>query len=189
MNQDQQQYLREQAETNLQTDATGAAVRAAMSKQVENLQNPDFLEAIQDPDVDTPVHDWLSAELGPVLSGAHVLGERPPEYGEVADLLEGNAAERYIAERSPGRFLREDPELLAIAQDVHGVDDPAFRAPIDSARRRVVREAHDVAAQRKTMSIDGAGRDTVGAVQTETKTNRRSDEQRSSERFAQRIFG
>jgi hypothetical protein len=189
MNQEQQQYLDAQAETNQVTNAQGAAVRAAMSKQVENLQNPDFLEAIQRPDVDSEVHDWLSAELGPVLSGAHVLGERPPEYAEQADLLEQNAAERYIAERTPGRFLRQDPELLAVAQDVHGVDDPAFRAPVDSGRRRVVRDAHDVAAQRKTMSIDGAGRDTVGAVQTETKTNRRSDEKRSSERFAARIFG
>lgn len=186
---EQQQYLRNQAEQHQATEATAAATRAAVSKQVEQYQNPDFLQAIQDEDVDTDVYDWVSGEFGPIFSGAHILGERPESYGEVADLLSQNKAERIIAEQTPGRFLRQDHELLAIAQDVHGASDPRFRQPIRSDERRVVRDAMDVAAQRKTMSIGGAGRDTVGTVQTENKTNRESTEDSTASRLSSRIFG
>lgn len=189
MNQEQEQYLRQQAQTHQQTDAHSTAVRAAMNKQIEQYQNPDFLGAIQNPDVDTDVFNWLRDELGPALSGAHVLGERPQSYAEEADLLEQNAAERVIAEATPGRFLRRDEELLAIAQDVNGPGDPSFRGPVRSPERRAIRGAHDVAAQRKTMSIGGAGRDTVGTVQTETKSNKQSEEESTAGRISSRIFG
>jgi hypothetical protein len=186
---EQQQYLESQADLNRTTDAQSAAVRGAMSKQIEQYQNAGFLEAIQNADVDSEVWDWLSDELGPVLSGAHILGERPRSYALEADLLEANAAERVIAESTPGRYLREDPELLAIAQDVNGVDDPQFRDPVGSQDRRAIRDAYDVAAQRKTMSIDGAGRDTVGTVQTETRTNKNEQQESSTAGRLSRIFG
>lgn len=186
---EQEQYLKRQAETHKATDAHSAAVRGAMSKQVEQYQNAGFLEAIQNPDVDTDVYDWIRADLGPVFSGAHVLGQRPESYAEEADLLEANAAERFIAENNPGRFLREDPELLAIAQDVHGTDDPRFREPIRSGEKRAVRDAFDVAAQRKTMSIGGAGRDTVGTVQTETRTNKNESGEKTTAGRLSKIFG
>jgi hypothetical protein len=189
---DQEQLARErerEAQRRQETDAMSAAVRGAMSKQVEQYQNPDFLRTIQNPDVDTDVYDWVRDELGPALSGSHILGERPRSYADVADLLEQNAAERVITEGNPGRFLREDPELLAIAQRVNGVDDPEFREPVGSRERRVIRGAHDVAAQRKTMSIGGAGRDTVGTVQTEQKTNRDEETKGTAESISERIFG
>jgi hypothetical protein len=185
----QQQYLEAQADLNRTTDAQAAAVRGALSKQVEQYQNAGFLQAIQAADVDSPVWDWLEDDLGPVFSGAHILGERPRSYAEEADLLEANAAERVIAESSPGRFLKEDHELLAIAQDVHGVDDPDFRDPIGSGERRAIRDAYDVAAQRKTMSIGGAGRDTVGTVQTETRTNKNEQQEQTTASRLSRIFG
>lgn len=189
MSNDYQKHLENQATEQRATQAADTAVRAATAKQISQYQNPDFLDAIQDPDVDTDVYGWVRSELGPVLSGAHILGERPESYAEVADLLEANAAERHIAERTPGRFLRQDAELLAIAQDVNGPDDPEFRAPVGSARRRVLRDAYEVASQRKTMSIGGAGRDTVGTVQTETKSNKNQSEESSASRISARLFG
>jgi hypothetical protein len=186
---EQQQFLEAQADLNRTTDAQAAATRAAMSKQIEQYQNAGFLQAIQKADVDSPVWDWVEADLGPVFSGAHILGERPRSYALEADLLEANAAERVIAEQNPGRFLKQDPELLAVAQDVHGTDDPRFREPVRSQERRVIRDAYDVAAQRKTMSIGGAGRDTVGTVQTETRTNKEESQESSTAGRLSRIFG
>lgn len=179
----------EQARRQKEADATSAAVRGAMSKQIEQYQNPDFLRTIQNPDVDSDVFDWVSDEMGPELSGAHILGERPRSYADVADLLSQNAAERVISEATPGRFLREDDELLAIAQGVNGPDASGFREPVDSRERRVIRGAHDVAAQRKTMSIGGAGRDTVGTVQTETTTNSEEEAKGAAQGISERIFG
>ena len=102
--------------------------------------------------------------------------------------------ERLIAESNPGRSLRENPRLLALAQGIRGseqypnpTDDPAFRTPMTAAERRVAREAGKVATVQQSLGADGKGIDSQTTVKTENETITSESEEKRGLR--QRIGG
>lgn len=189
---DQQQALEQQHELKMERTGTQAAASAAVQKQAKKLENPEFLGQLQDEDVDTEVFDWVADEAGPVFSGSHILGHRSEHYEEQQDLLNRNKGERLVAERSPGRLLRENPRMLALAMGLQGTeqypdptDRPEFRAAMTSRKKRVARDAMEVATNRQSLSIGGRGIDAVSNVTVENRSMAR--EEKSEDSVAGRV--
>lgn len=147
------------------------------AKDEKHLKNPEFLKQLQDPDVDTDLFDWVQDEFGPVFSGAHILGNRSEHYEHQQELLNRNKVERMVAERSPGRLLRDNPKMNALAQGIQGTpqypnptQNPAYRGPLTSRKERVIRDAGEVMTNRETLSIDARGLDAVATATVENRT-------------------
>jgi hypothetical protein len=171
-------------EMQQQQDSNRAAMSAIAQEEMEYYKNPEFLKQLQDPDVDTELWDWVEDEWGPAFSGAHILGQREESYEEQQSLLNRNAAERMIAERTPGRLLRENPRMLAISQGITGTDEhpdptnhPAFREPLTTRKERVVRSSAEVMTNRQTLSIGGRGIDAVSSATVENRTVTKNEEE------------
>ncbi len=171
------------------SDASRSAMQMA-SKQVEHTQhNPNFLNEVRDADLDDGVFDWLEDELGPMFSKAHVVGNRGQDYEHRQTWLNQNKAERYIAERSPGRLLKDNPELMAISQDVEGTDDPMFRDAITSPKRRAVRNSMEVATTLQSLSVGMQGLDAFTTATAENRVVRDQEENASGVKAnAKKIF-
>lgn len=164
----------------------------------EVLRNPRFLSEYTDPDADSDLHNWIEDELGPEFSRAHVFGYRDASYERQVKWLSLNAAERFLTERSPGRVLKKNPAVLRVMQGA--AYDPEsgetnrerFRPPIHQDQRRVARGGYDVAANRKSLSIEGKGTDATTTATAEHRTvhNKDEEEQKSrARRAASKYFG
>lgn len=194
MDQEQQEAIDEQHRRQIEQTSHQAAVSAAAEQQRKQVQNPEFLSQMQEPDVDTDVYDSLEAELGPVLSGSHILGQREESYEEQQSLLNRNVVQRVIAEANPGRLMKENPKMLAQAQGVDATKqnpDPTtrgeFRPPMSSAEKRGIRQAAEVITTRQTLSIGGRGVDAVSSATVENRTVTNESEEASG--AASRLSG
>lgn len=192
----QEPQLEDRHALDLERQSHQAATRVATEQDREKIKNPEFLAQLQDADVDSDLYDWVEDEFGPVFSGAHILGDRGEYYEEQQEFLNRNKVERMVAERKPGRLLRENPKLLALAQGFQGTrekpdptDHPEFRTPISSRKRRVVRDAGEIATTRQTLAIGGRGVDAVATatVENRTVTNEQRDHNRAAEK-AKEVF-
>lgn len=174
---DREQQLRQQKELKQDSINQQAATQVAAQNEEQYLKNPEFLKQLQDADVDTDLFDWLEDEFGPVFSGAHILGNRSEHYEHQQELLNRNKVERMVAERDPGRLLRENPKMNALAQGIQGThthpdptQNPAYRGPLTSRKQRVIRDAGEVMTNRETLSIDARGLDAVATATVENRT-------------------
>lgn len=154
-----------------------SAMQAASKKQQEVLQNPNFLNELRDPDVDSDVFGWMEDEFPTWFSGAHIVGNRQKDYETYAELLMANKRERAFAEANPGRLIRNKPYLLAIEQDVDSPDSPHFREPMRSPERRVVYGASDVATNLMSLSVEGRGIDATSTATTESRVVKNDSEE------------
>jgi hypothetical protein len=161
-----------QDESEALRTAQNAAMRAASSQMEERIQNPDFLGELQEAKVDSEKHDWVEAELGPVLAGSKILGNRDEEqHPHSRKWLNQNKRERMVAEGSPGRLLREHPSMLAVSQrkDPAHVHNNDITEPMDSEDRRVVRDAMEAATDFESMAAGGKGLEAVSTATTEAR--------------------
>lgn len=173
----------------LESQSHQEAARVAAAQAKETIKNPEFLAQIQDSDIDTELYDWVEDEFGPVFSGSHILGNREDHFEEQQEFLNRNKVERVIAERTPGRLLREDPRKLALAQGITGTEqypdpttNPQFRAPLTSRKRRVIRDSAEVATTRQTLAMNMGAIDAVANATVENRTisNEERDESRAA---------
>ena len=196
---DDQPSLEQRAAIERRTSGEQTADRIGIQSQHQEIQkrkfNPEFLSQLQDADVDTERFPWLENEFGPVFSGGHILGNRQRTFERQQEYLNANKAERYIAERTPGRLLKRHPKLLALWQGVDETDatgdpttHPDYNKPIDQQmERRVARDAMEVATTRQSLSVDGKGVDSVTTATTENRTVASDESDSSSVR--ERIAG
>lgn len=159
--------------------AASMAGQMAAERVQERIQNPEFLDKLQDEDIDSGVFDWLSDEYGPLFSGAHIIGNRSEDYERQIKWLGLNTAERLVTEGSPGRLCREHPAVLAVMQ---GREQPANAMTHTSEDKRVIRDAVDVSVQRKSLSVDATGLETVGTATAESRVVSNEQEETSETR-------
>lgn len=153
------------------------AMQVAAEKQSEKIENPFFLQALQDADVDSPVFDWLEEEYPTWFSGANIVGNQGENHDEFSRLLMHNRRERAEVERKPGRLIRDKPFLLAEAQGVSGPDDEMYREPLTEQKRRAIYGAADVAANLMSLSGDARGIEATTTATTESRVTRQDSEQ------------
>lgn len=179
MQEELQEQVNAHRESKALEQAQATAASSAQQQLQEVLQNPEFLQQLQDPDVDTDVHDWIEDELGPVLSGAHVIANEEEQHRHRARWLNQNRAERMLAEREPGRLLKDHPHMLAVAQGVHKRPDKEKREPFLSTEKRAVRDGHDVATALMSLGVDATGLESVTTATTEARTVQNTQEEES----------
>jgi len=173
-----------QKQTDEQVAASGAqaGIQTASRQQQHKIENQQFLNELRKADVDSEVFDWLESEFPSWFSGAHSVTNRSETWDKESDLLMMNKRERALAERNPGRLLRDRPMLLAIAQGRHDAGSPQPLDPMTSEQRRVVYGGAEVAADLMTLSKDGAGLEATTTATTETRVTRESEESGVSSR-------
>lgn len=191
----QQTDLQGRHEMEIEQTGNRAATQVAAREAKKTLKNPEFLGQIQDPDVDTDLFDWVEDEFGPVFSGAHILGDRGEYFEQQQEMLNRNKVERMVAERNPGRLLRENPRMLALAQGIRGTEqhpdptkNPAFREPLTTKKQRVIRDAAEIATTRQTLGIEGRGLDAVANATVENRTVTNEDKEASAASTVKEVF-
>ena len=197
--------MEDQNDERLHQSSQQMAQQAAMSKQQEKLQNPRFLDALRDADLDSELVDWLEDEYPDWFSGAHAISNRGELYDQIADLKMFNKRERRLAERDPGRLLRDRPFLLAAAQ---GADSPpadayqrgdiprnkqfwrarlnnneTARMPMNSDEQSAMFGGAEVSASLQALAREAAGLESVSTVKTESEVHRKESEQSTKERL------
>jgi len=152
---------RQQAQTEQQarSAAQQAATSASRQKLQEKIENPEFFQQLRDADLGADdanaEYSWLEDELGPATSGAHIIGNRSPEYENKVEWLNKNRAERVLAETSPGRLCQG--ETLEIAQRVHDRPDKQVAPGRTNDERRAVRAAYRVLTNLRSLAVDNQG--------------------------------
>lgn len=197
--------MEEQNDERLHQSSQQVAQQAAMSKQQEKMQNPRFLDALRDADLDSDVFGWLEDEYPDWFSGAHAISNRGELYDQIADLQMFNKRERRLAESDPGRLLQDRPFLLAAAQDADSPTADAYRRgdipgskayweerlggsdeyrePMGSAEQSAMFGGAEVSASLKSLGREAAGLDSVSTVKTESEVHREESEQSTKERL------
>jgi len=196
------------AEENRQLTGRSQEVgmQAAMRKQEEKIQNPNFLDALRDADIDSELFGWLEDEYPTWFSGAHAVGNRKGNWDQIADLMMKNKRERALAERQPGRLLRSRPFLLATMQDADtplldaymqpGIPgnkqywrakiakaDVKMREPMTSDQQTAMYGGAEVAADLMTLSRQAAGLEATSTATTETRVHREENEKGTASRL------
>jgi hypothetical protein len=163
-----------------------AAVQMAAEESRRTVKNPQFLDQLQEADLNTDLFDDIQNQIGILASGSNIKGVRDENYAEQQDLLVKNAIERVIAERTPGRLLRENPRMHAIAQGLTGTkacpdptDHEDYREPVSSAGRRALRHAKDAIVNHQSLSIEGRGIDAVANATVERRSVDQSETEAS----------
>jgi hypothetical protein len=209
MSQTDEQKARENRHEDRQLTASSqsVAMQSAMRKQQEKIQNPNFLEALRDSDLDIEVGDGKTLEdLYPTWhSGARAVTNRGDSWDQEADLLMKNKRERRVTQRKPGRLLRDRPFVLATMQgaDTPQVDAyespeiPGNRAhwkqkiatknevdkPFTSTQVSKVYGAAEIAADQMALSRNAAGLEATSTATTETRVTRDETEESAKKRL------
>jgi hypothetical protein len=131
---------------------TAAAKAALHDQRDQSLSlNPGFLAQLQDFDLDGSEHP-VTQILGPLDSGAAILGNREEAYENQQRWLNQNRAERMVTEGNPGRLCRG--RLRQLAWHVHERDEkdpPALRSPDE---KRAIRDAMERITNVESLSKD-----------------------------------
>lgn len=166
---EQEDFLSEREEDAQRQAAARAAVSQAMDQTREVQNNPQFLQQLRDPDIDSPLVP-IADELGAETSGSHVIGNRDDDYPRRLELFNQNAADRFIAERDPRPVYREKPHLLEIAQDAHKRETARVRKPLTSEEQRHVRSGFDALTSFQGLAAENRGLSSVTEATAVTKT-------------------
>jgi len=196
-----------QEDRQLTASSQQVAMQSAMKKQQQKIQNPNFLEALRDSDLDIEVGDGQTLEdLYPTWhSGARAVSNRGDSWEQEADLLMKNKRERRVTQRKPGRLLRDRPFVLATMQ---GADTPQLDAyespkipgnrrhwaekiagqneadsPFDSQQISTIYGAAEIAADQMILSRNAAGLEATSTATTETRVTRDETEEGAKKRL------
>lgn len=189
--------VRDQRLAQAEGSQQSAAVQSAIRDE-STAKNPEFLDKFAGIELDHGgIYTWLEDEFGPEVARVHALGNRSEDYAFEQRLLNRNTAERMIAERTPGRQLRQHPKLHYLAQGCRGIerreepaDDPDYREPLSEEKRRILRAAVEAITAHQSRSQEHMGADAVSKVQTESRTvqDDRSEETGAS-KVRKKVFG
>lgn len=202
MNQDGQQYLKDRAQTQTESQAAAAAHEVGVRAQSEAVHskkhNPQFYEKYTQTDL-SESRKWghLVDQYRPWLADDHVLSNRRQIYRRQRELLNKVRAEQAVAGASPGARLKEKPLLNALAQGIHPeLDDPVpldvagqssveitspqYEPPMDAHERSVMDDIANLATARQAMGVEQAGSEALTTATTESRTVREDETESSS---------
>jgi len=201
MNDDVKEQMEAQEEQRLRATAAESGLRRAADEQLHTIHNEAFLAELRKADVDGD----LEERYPEWFSGAHAVTNRGDDWDLQSDLLMMNKRERAVAERRPGRLLRDRPFLRAVMNGDEAPGLEAFAqpgipgtreewmqklngkdtsdAPVDSAEKRKIYEGAEVAADLMSLARNAAGLEAVSTVKTETNVRRQEQEESTASRI------
>jgi len=218
MNEAEQEYMEAKENSQMRGSAASVGLSMAADSKQRTVHNEDFLNELRKADIDGE-DDALEDEFSDWFSGAHAVTNRGDNWHQMADLIMQNKRERALAERRPGRLLRNRPFLRATMQ---GADSPGLDAYGDeqipggtqywadriadlvtsemidfetattaatSKEQSKIYGAAEVAADLMALSRNGAGLESVSTVKTETNVRRQEQEQSTTEKLSERVYG
>jgi hypothetical protein len=153
---EEQKRMQEDRQMNVAAEKTSQQVAAESVSEVH--RNPEFVDKLQDLGVSSKTFSWIEEELGVELAGGHIFGNRDSGYTESMDLLSRNTSAMAVAESNPGRILRENPLMLAVARGIHHRVEPdedpleELQDPATPKEKRALREASDLITNHKRMA-------------------------------------
>lgn len=177
MNQTESEHVEKRTDEQVAASGAQAGMQTASRHQEHKIENQQFLNELRKADIDSEVFGSIQQQYPSWFSGAHAVTNRGDDWDLESDLLMQNKRERAFAERNPGRLLEDRPMLLAIAQGNTRDARPNPDNPMQSADRRAVYGAAEVAADLMTLSKDGAGLEATTTATTETRVTRESDKE------------
>lgn len=165
--------VKAQADEQTRQQAATQGLTANQRHVDERKFNPSFLERIQDPDVDSEIHDWLVAEFPALFSGAHIVGQRQDHYEEQQEFLNRAKAERFITENDPGSLLQRHPSVaMSMDGETPESHHDAHAHALTTDERAVVRNGMEVATTRQSLAVGARGLRSVTTATSETRTVR-----------------
>lgn len=175
-----EQYEERQRASNAATEQASAMARQQME---ETLRNPQFAETIRDPDLE----DKYERDVGPDVSKAHAVANLDDADKERNYWLTKNRTERRITESRAGMLLKENPGLLAVAQQARkpsGIE-AADSKPMTTKERRKMRGSYEVSHSIKSLGVDAKGLESLTTATAEHRTV--TNEQEQSEGVKNRV--
>jgi hypothetical protein len=206
MNEEQREHLDAQEDQQMRASAQRVALQSAADQKERTIHNENFLNELRKSDLESDeVSADIEGEFPDWFSGARAVTNRGDDWELEADLRMMNKRERAVAERRPGRLLRDRPFLLA---SMRGDDSPPLDAykregipgdaeewkhkikgkdrtnkPMSSKMMSRVYGSAEVAADLMILSRNAAGLDSVSTVKTETTTRRQEEEDSTASRL------
>lgn len=213
MNDAEQEYLDQKEESSMRSSAQQVGMRVAADQKQRTVHNEDFLNELRRTDDVDGGDSELEDEFAHWFAGIKAVTNRGDEWDQMADLIMMNKRERALAERRPGRLLRDRPFLRATMQ---GADTPQLDAydqpgipgsqqywletigqrlksdaysievgsgPATSEDQSKIYGAAEVAADQMALSRNGAGLESVSTVKTETNVRRQEEEDTTAKRL------
>jgi hypothetical protein len=213
MNDTQREHMDAQEDRQLRGSAAQVGLSMAADRKQHTVHNEDFLNELrntsdlntEDLNIEEDLPDWFA--------GIHAVTNRGEDWDQMADLIMMNKRERAVAQRRPGRLLRDRPFLLATMQ---GADTPSLGAyrqsdipggegywaeiitdriksdihdftmaktPATSEQQSRIYGAAEAAADLWAMSRNALGAESVSTVKTETNVRRQEEEDSTKERI------
>lgn len=188
-----QKELQEEQQMNVTAEKTSQQIAAEEVRKTH--KNPEFVDKLQDLGIKSQTFDWIIEELGVELAGGHIFGNRDKGYAERVNLLSDNTTAMIAAEANPGRILKENPAMLAIARGLHhraGADDDVMELVQPAAspkEQRAIRAAGELITNHKSKAEEGAGLDAVSTVTTERKQQTGEESESTAEEATLSFLG
>jgi hypothetical protein len=213
MNDAQRKQMDEQEDRQLRSSAQQVGMRVAADQKERTVHNENFLNELRRTDDVDGDDSALEDEFADWFAGVKAVTNRGDQWDQMADLIMMNKRERALAERRPGRLLRDRPFLRATMQ---GADSPQLDAynqpgipgsqqywlnvisqrlespahnftvasqPASSEEQSKIYGAAEVAADQMALSRNGAGLESVSTVKTETNVRRQEEEDTTAKRL------
>jgi hypothetical protein len=175
---DEEQPSHEQvADERTRQQAAQQGLTANQRHVDEQKFSASFLDRIQDPDVDSEIHDWLSAEFPALFSGAHIVGQREAYYEEQQDYLNRAKAQKFVAGNNPGRLLQRHPSVkMTMDGETPDSHNESHAHALNSDEKSKVRNAMEVATTRQSLAVNARGLRSVTTATSETRTVRQEED-------------
>ena len=189
----EQKSLEEEQQMNVAAERVSQQIAAEEVSEIH--KNPEFVDKLQDLGISSETFQWVGEELGVELAGAHIFGNRDQGYAERVDLLSDNTTAMVAAEATPGRILREHPDMLAVARGLHhraGKDDNVLemlQPPASPKEKRAIRASGELITNYKSKAEDGEGLNAVSTVTTERKQQTGEETTSTAEEASRSFFG
>lgn len=184
----EEERLRRQKRMQMDVSAENRSQQIAAEEVSEIHKNPEFMEKLQELGIQSETFEWVQEELGVEVAGAHVFGNRDKGYAERVDLMSSNTTAKVVAEASPGRILRENPDMLAVARGLHhrvdGTVDEVLaelQPPANTREKRAMRASDELITNIKAKAEGSEGLDAVSTVQTERKNHSNEESETTAE--------
>lgn len=177
--------MAEQREHLAAEGASQMATQAAHQQVAERLENPEFFDKLRDLDADTDEYAWVEDELGPAGAGAHIIGNRGPDYERVVEWSTRAAAERHITEGNPGRLVDEDRRQLA---GPSGRDDVEPTPAFATDERRAVRDGYQAVMALRSLAVENTGLKSVSEATAVSKVEKNEQDNSSRRERAANLF-